>query len=100
VFDRVNWKYSCERAATMCNLVPLYVLLCVTMCYYMLLCVNFFQRLEGKVQFGKVNCDEHHHVCVEAGVRAYPSIIFYRGATNGRSQVTMSLPLSWNFCHF
>ena len=45
MFDRVNWKYSCERAATMCNLVPLYVLLCVTMCYYMLLCVNFFSEI-------------------------------------------------------
>ncbi|XP_028393271.1 dnaJ homolog subfamily C member 10-like [Dendronephthya gigantea] len=44
------------------------------------------KRLEGKVQFGKVNCDEHHHICVEAGVRAYPTIMFYRGAINGRSQ--------------
>lgn len=38
------------------------------------------QTFEGRVNSGKVNCDENQWLCNEAGVNAYPSVRFYKGA--------------------
>ncbi|XP_063981872.1 dnaJ homolog subfamily C member 10-like [Diachasmimorpha longicaudata] len=36
------------------------------------------QMLEGRVRFGRVNCDEHLTTCRRAGVQAYPTVIIYQ----------------------
>lgn len=38
-----------------------------------------YQELEGKVKCGKIDCQTHKWVCKSAGVRAYPTIKFYKG---------------------
>ena len=51
-------------------------------------CFTSVQTLEGRVKCGKVNCDENQRLCGEAGVHAYPSVRFYRGASGkGQKQV-------------
>ena len=46
-----------------------------------------FQALEGKVHAGKVDCDRQNWFCRQAGVGAYPTVRFYKGAQHGRQQV-------------
>ncbi|PVD39550.1 hypothetical protein C0Q70_02185 [Pomacea canaliculata] len=40
------------------------------------------EMLEGQVRAGKVDCDQHRHLCTQAGVNAYPSVRFYPGSTS------------------
>ena len=35
------------------------------------------KKLEGKVKCGKVNCQDHGHLCARINIQAYPSIKFY-----------------------
>jgi hypothetical protein len=39
-----------------------------------------FQKLEGRVLAGKVNCNAFRHLCYQAGVSSYPTVMLYRGA--------------------
>jgi len=39
------------------------------------------KNLKGKIKCGKVNCDNSPYICREVGIRAYPSVLFYPGAT-------------------
>lgn len=39
------------------------------------------QALEGRVKLAKVDCDRAPGVCQSVGIRAYPSLRFYPGAT-------------------
>ncbi|CAF0707832.1 unnamed protein product, partial [Brachionus calyciflorus] len=34
-------------------------------------------KFEGKVKFGKVNCQDYPHLCQASGIRAYPTVKFY-----------------------
>lgn len=36
-----------------------------------------FQKLENKVKAAKVNCDSYQMLCQQAGVSAYPTLLFY-----------------------
>ncbi|KAB7503108.1 DnaJ-like protein subfamily C member 10 [Armadillidium nasatum] len=36
-------------------------------------------ELDGEVKFGKIDCQTHKWVCKSAGVRAYPTVKFYKG---------------------
>ncbi|KAA0202878.1 hypothetical protein HAZT_HAZT007238, partial [Hyalella azteca] len=38
------------------------------------------RRLEGKVKLGKVDCQAFQWLCQGAGVGAYPTVMFYKGA--------------------
>jgi len=38
------------------------------------------KRFDGSVKFGKVNCEVHHGLCREVGIREYPSVRLYQGA--------------------
>ncbi|XP_054721124.1 dnaJ homolog subfamily C member 10-like [Uloborus diversus] len=42
--------------------------------------------LKGKVKTGKINCDEQRNACNRASVRAYPTVLLYRGKASHRSQ--------------
>ncbi|XP_060064425.1 dnaJ homolog subfamily C member 10-like [Ylistrum balloti] len=44
------------------------------------------EALEGRVKAGKVNCDEDRNLCQQAGVSAYPTVRFYKGARKGMAQ--------------
>jgi len=35
--------------------------------------------MQGKLNVGEVNCDEQKKLCKDAGVKGYPSILFFRG---------------------
>lgn len=51
--------------------------------------INYtLQTLDGTVKAGKMNCEVHHTACQEAGVRAYPTVRFYRGSSDGGRQST------------
>ncbi len=39
----------------------------------------FFQKMEGRVNLGKVDCDQHNWLCRQAGIQAYPTVRFYKG---------------------
>ena len=47
-----------------------------------------FQKFKGKVNAGKVNCDQHKQLCRSAGVTGYPSLRFYIGSKDGNPQVS------------
>lgn len=34
-------------------------------------------KMKGKIRSGKVNCQKYYNVCYKAGIRAYPTVIFY-----------------------
>ncbi|XP_066593940.1 dnaJ homolog subfamily C member 10-like [Prorops nasuta] len=34
-------------------------------------------QLEDKIWFGKINCDRYGSLCIEAGIRAYPTLMIY-----------------------
>jgi thiol-disulfide isomerase/thioredoxin len=34
-------------------------------------------KFDGKIRFGKVNCQEHQYLCQITGINAYPTIRFY-----------------------
>ena len=36
-------------------------------------------EMQGKLNVGEVNCDEQKRLCKDAGVKGYPSILFFRG---------------------
>lgn len=38
------------------------------------------KAVEGRVNAGKVNCDQHKQLCRDARINAYPSVRFYRGS--------------------
>lgn len=38
------------------------------------------QRLEGRVLAGKVNCNAFRHLCHQAGVSGYPTVMLYYGS--------------------
>ncbi|XP_064457974.1 dnaJ homolog subfamily C member 10-like [Ornithodoros turicata] len=40
------------------------------------------KKLEGRVKFGALNCEEHHQVCDAVEIRRYPTIVFYPGTTS------------------
>lgn len=40
------------------------------------------KKLEGKVKFGALNCEEHWHACDAAQVHRYPTVMFYLGSTH------------------
>lgn len=42
--------------------------------------------LEGIVNAGKVDCDTYKYLCRQAGIRAYPTVRFYRGSTRSKIQ--------------
>ncbi|OWF49324.1 DnaJ-like subfamily C member 10 [Mizuhopecten yessoensis] len=44
------------------------------------------ETLDGRVKAGKVNCDEDRYLCQQAGVSAYPTVRFYKGARKGMAQ--------------
>ncbi|XP_069107417.1 dnaJ homolog subfamily C member 10-like [Argopecten irradians] len=44
------------------------------------------ETLDGRVKAGKVNCDEERNLCHHAGVSAYPTVRFYKGARRGIPQ--------------
>lgn len=37
-----------------------------------------FQMIKGKVKAGKVDCQAYPQTCQRAGIKAYPSVKFYR----------------------
>lgn len=37
-----------------------------------------FQMIKGKVKAGKVDCQAYPQTCQKAGIKAYPSVKFYR----------------------
>jgi len=39
-----------------------------------------FQKLEGRVLAGKVNCNAFRHLCYQAGISSYPTVMLYHGA--------------------
>ena len=44
--------------------------------------------MEGRVNCGKVNCDQHEWLCRQAGIQAYPTVRFYGGVKKtGKQQV-------------
>ena len=43
--------------------------------------------LDGKVNLGKVNCDNHQQICQRASIRAYPTVKYYKGSINSERQV-------------
>ena len=46
------------------------------------------QDIEGIAKAGKVDCTSERYLCQQAGVRAYPTVRFYKGATKrGSNQV-------------
>ena len=48
--------------------------------------------MEGRVNCGKVNCDQHEWLCRQAGIQAYPTIRFYGGVKKkGKQQVNERL---------
>lgn len=40
------------------------------------------KKLNGKVKFGALNCEEHHQVCDTVEIRRYPTVMFYPGTTS------------------
>lgn len=44
------------------------------------------KKMEGKVKFGAVNCEEHWQACDAAEVHRYPTVVFYGGAVGGKAQ--------------
>lgn len=38
------------------------------------------QRLEGRVLAGKVNCNAFRHLCHQAGISGYPTVMLYYGS--------------------
>lgn len=57
----------------------------------------FLKRLDGKVNLGKINCDNHQQICQRALVRAYPTIKYYKGAIDSKRQVNF---FEINFYYF
>ncbi|XP_076088842.1 dnaJ homolog subfamily C member 10-like [Mytilus galloprovincialis] len=56
--------------------------------------VKIAEALDGLVKAGTVNCDEEQALCNQAGVRAYPTVKFYKGARKeGMSQDTYGYDL-------
>jgi thioredoxin-like negative regulator of GroEL len=47
----------------------------------------YLKRLDGKVNLGKVNCDNHRQICERASIRAYPTIKYYKGSHDSKRQV-------------
>jgi hypothetical protein len=37
------------------------------------------QKLEGRVRAGKVNCNAFQHLCRDAGISSYPTVMLYHG---------------------
>lgn len=37
------------------------------------------KEMKGKLNIGEVNCEVEHRLCKDVGVRAYPTIVFFRG---------------------
>lgn len=33
--------------------------------------------MKNKVRFARLNCDQYHELCNQAGVKAYPTLILY-----------------------
>ncbi len=50
-------------------------------------CLMYLKRLDGKVNLGKVNCDNHRQICERASIRAYPTIKYYKGSHDSKRQV-------------
>jgi hypothetical protein len=50
--------------------------------------LSAFQEVAGRVRCGKVNCDEskNRNLCSRIGIRGYPTIYFYNGASDGKKQ--------------
>lgn len=48
-----------------------------------------YQELEGEVKFGKIDCQAHKWVCKSAGVRAYPTVKFYKGIEEEEQRQTI-----------
>lgn len=38
-----------------------------------------FQKLEGRVLAGKVNCNAFRNLCYQAGISSYPTVMLYHG---------------------
>ncbi|KAK3209043.1 hypothetical protein GRF29_69g576442 [Pseudopithomyces chartarum] len=38
------------------------------------------QEMQGKLNIGEVDCDANNRLCKDAGVKGYPSILFFRGS--------------------
>ncbi|XP_011498775.1 PREDICTED: dnaJ homolog subfamily C member 10-like [Ceratosolen solmsi marchali] len=51
------------------------------------------QLLEGKVRLARLNCEQYHYQCSQAGIRAYPTLALYTGKRRGR-RLTGSTRLS------
>ena len=48
----------------------------------------FCQDIEGIAKAGKVDCTSERYLCQQAGIHAYPTVRFYRGASKrGQNQV-------------
>lgn len=45
------------------------------------------KKLDGKVNLGKINCDNHRETCERVSIRAYPTVKFYKGSTDAKRQV-------------
>ncbi|XP_076035783.1 dnaJ homolog subfamily C member 10-like [Oratosquilla oratoria] len=43
-------------------------------------------EMENDLLFAKVNCDTNQRLCQDAGVRAYPTVRFYKGSVSGARQ--------------
>lgn len=41
--------------------------------------VQVAKEMQGKLNVGEVNCDAEKHLCKDARVRGYPTILFFRG---------------------
>lgn len=53
--------------------------------YLLLLCWFWLlQKLKGRVNIGKVNCDRDQGLCQQVGLSGYPSIRLYRGIYPGQ----------------
>ncbi|KAF2636916.1 thioredoxin-like protein [Massarina eburnea CBS 473.64] len=37
------------------------------------------REMKGKLNIGEVNCEAEKHLCKDAGVKGYPSLLFFRG---------------------
>ncbi|CAF3957073.1 unnamed protein product [Rotaria magnacalcarata] len=44
------------------------------------------RRLDGKVNLGKINCDNHRQICERVSIHAYPTIKYYKGSIDFKRQ--------------
>ena len=69
--------------------------ICVILTHFLFHFFIFFQDIEGIAKAGKVDCTAERYLCQQAGIRAYPTVRFYKGVKKrGQAQVQLVKTLS------